>query len=170
MRKIRRNIRGVVFSSLVLAGVAFISFNLSTYSSWILTVVISSFILTFTVLIYRLVELRPDLHNKPTIFESAGMAEVLAVDQHFQRGKVYQLQGKSNKAIKEFKRILSINPEDSDVCYQLGKIYQEKGRKKEAVDFLERYLKLDQEKKWKEEVEAILPALRGATVKGNRLK
>ena len=160
MKIIQDKMWSVIFSFFVLAALTFLSFNLPQYSSWIIATVVFSLVIALAVWIYSLVECWTVLHKKLPILEAKDMVEVLAIDQHYHRAKIYHLQGKPNRAIREFRRILSINPEDSDVYYQLGKIYREKGRNKEASRFLERYLKLDKEKKWKVEAEKTLQAIK----------
>jgi len=160
MRKVQEKLGNVAISFVIFAGLTFIFLNFPRYSSWIIMIAFFSSILSLTACIYRLVEFKDAMCGRISIFESEGIAEILTIDQHYQRGKIYRLHGRANKAIKEFKKILSLDPYDSDVYYQLGKIYQEKGNAKEASKFLERYLELDKEKKWKEEVEEILPAIR----------
>ena len=163
MKIVQDKIWSVVFSFFVLAALTFLSLNLPQYSSWIVATVVFSLVIALAVWIYSLVECRAVLHKKLPILEAKEMAGVLTIDRHYHRAKMYHLRGKPNRAIREFERILSINPEDSDVYYQLGKIYREKGRNKEAVRFLERYLKLDKEKKWKAEAEKTLQAIRETT-------
>ena len=159
MKKTQIKFKRAIFSSLILAGLVFIAFNLSSYSSWSVGIAILSIILALAASIFRLVESFGRSLDKPSILNLESLADVTAIDRHYQKGKLFQLQGKTNRAIKEFKKILSINPEDSDVYYQLGKIYQEKGKKKESNRLLRRCLELDKDKKWTDEVEKVLPDL-----------
>ncbi len=150
----------LIISFLVFAGLVFVSLNLTQYNSLVIVTCFFSSILALTACVYRVVDFWESKRGKRAVFDTKGIAEILAIDQHYEKGKSYHLQGKTKQAIREFKRILTLDPNDSDVYYQLGKIYQERGKIKEATKFFEQYLEMDKEKKWKEEVEQILPSVR----------
>ena len=55
-------------------------------------------------------------------------------------GQLYYSQGKFEKAIEEFEKILSLQPQNADVLYLLGSLHLEKGSRQNAVDFFKKAL------------------------------
>lgn len=78
-------------------------------------------------------------------------------------GWLYLNRNLSDKALKEFKKAIELEPSDPESYYELGKIYQEKSVRderyiEEAIFHFEKYLYLGGEKE--KEVKEILKSLK----------
>jgi len=60
-------------------------------------------------------------------------------------GQLYYSQGNFDKAIEQFKMILSLDPQNAEVMYLLGSLYSEIGDPKLAIEFFQKSIQVDPE-------------------------
>ncbi|HOW57460.1 MAG TPA: tetratricopeptide repeat protein [Smithellaceae bacterium] len=67
----------------------------------------------------------------------------LVLSYYNEMGIGYRLSGDTDKAIQEYKKALSISPDDENLFYNLARVYIEIGNKKKAEECIGRALKLN---------------------------
>jgi len=65
------------------------------------------------------------------------------------KGQLYELDENTTEAVKMYKRLLKINPSDTDVYYLIGIAYQNKKDYKTALENFKKAVNLDKEKSGK---------------------
>lgn len=87
----------------------------------------------------------------------------IAFRSHKALGKLYLNQNLSDKALKEFKKAIGLEPSDPEPYYEIGKIYHAKSVQNEiyvrqAIYYYEKYMRLGKEKE--AEVKELLKSLK----------
>ncbi|MBF0123527.1 MAG: tetratricopeptide repeat protein [Candidatus Omnitrophica bacterium] len=58
-------------------------------------------------------------------------------------GKLYFTQGKDDKALAQFERVIALDPKNTGALYIVGSCYLDRGRRKEAIDLFKRCIAQD---------------------------